>query len=90
MNENLEMRVYPFEEEGTSQFNLYDDDGETLDYCNESEGKFDLQTIQLSCNTHQIHIETYIIAGTSKKIQWRFRQMKNVHMKSTKDNLINI
>jgi len=71
INGNLEIRVYPFEENGTSEFNLYDDDGETIDYDNESEGKIDLQTIRLSCNQSQIHIETFVIAGKEKKFQWR-------------------
>jgi alpha-glucosidase len=68
---NLEIRVYPFEENGVSEFNLYDDDGETMGYCNESKGIFDLQTIRLSCNQHQIRIETFVIDGEAKKIQWR-------------------
>ncbi|CAF3321911.1 unnamed protein product [Rotaria sp. Silwood1] len=72
IDEHLEIRVYPFEENGTSEFNIYDDDGETMNYYNESEGKFDLQTIRLSCNQRQIHIETFVIVGKPKAIQWRF------------------
>jgi len=72
INENLEIRVYPFEENGISEFNLYDDDGETMDYFNQSEGKFDLQTIRLSCNQQLLQIETFIIAGKARNIQWRF------------------
>ncbi|CAF3672689.1 unnamed protein product [Rotaria sordida] len=72
IEEHLEIRVYPFEEDGTSEFNLYDDDGETMNDYNESEGKFDLQTIRLSCNQRQIRIEPFVIVGKSKAIQWRF------------------
>ena len=69
---NLQVRVYPFEENGISEFNLYDDDGETMDYCNQSGGKFDLQTIRLSCNQRLICIETFVIGGKARNIQWRF------------------
>jgi len=72
INENLEIRVYPFEENGISEFNLYDDDGETMNCYNQSEGKFDLQTIRLSCNQDLIQIETFIIEGKARNIQWRF------------------
>ncbi|CAF0728099.1 unnamed protein product [Adineta steineri] len=72
MDEHLEIRVYPFEENGTSEFNIYDDDGETIDCYNELEGKFDLQTIRLTCNKKQIHIETFIIEGKDNKFTWRF------------------
>jgi alpha-glucosidase (family GH31 glycosyl hydrolase) len=69
---NFEVRVYPFEENGISEFNLYDDDEETMDYYNQSQEKFDLQTIRLSCHEHLIHIETFVIEGKAKNIQWRF------------------
>ncbi|CAF3604048.1 unnamed protein product [Adineta steineri] len=72
MDEHLEIRVYPFEENGTSEFNVYDDDGETVDCYNELEGKFDLQTIRLTCNKKQIHIETFVIEGKDNKFTWRF------------------
>lgn len=68
----LEIRVYPFRHNGTSEFNLYDDDGETMHYCQEVEEKFDLQTIRVSSNEHQIQIETFVITGKPKRIQWRF------------------
>jgi alpha-glucosidase len=71
-NGYLEVRVYPFEANGISEFNLYDDDGETMDYFNHSECKFDLQTIRLSSNQDLIHIETFVIEGKARQIQWRF------------------
>lgn len=72
IEDRLEMRVYPFIENGTSEFNLYDDDGETNHYDNDSEGKVDLRTIRLSCNQLQIQIETFVIVGKGKSIYWRF------------------
>ena len=71
-DQDLEMRVYPFKENGTSEFNLYDDDGETMDYFDQSNGKCDLQTIRLHCNSHLIHIDSFVIQGKAKNIQWRF------------------
>ncbi|CAF3325398.1 unnamed protein product [Rotaria socialis] len=71
-DEHFEIRIYPFQENGTSEFNLYDDDGETMDYFNESGGKVDLRAIRLSCNQQQIHIDTFVIVGKPKFVQWRF------------------
>ena len=71
-DKHFEVRVYPFEENGMSEFNVYDDDGETTNYYDQSSGKFDLQTIRLHCDQHLIHIETFVIEGKAKKIQWRF------------------
>lgn len=71
-DEQLEMRVYPFESTGNSEWSLYDDDGETMDYCNESKVKFDLQTVRLACEPDHIHLQTFLIEGNEKPLQWRF------------------
>ncbi|CAM4769936.1 unnamed protein product [Rotaria magnacalcarata] len=71
-DERLEIRIYPFQENGTSEFNLYDDDGETMDYYNESGERVDLRAIRLSCSKQQIHIDTFVIVGNPKFAQWRF------------------
>ena len=76
LDQSIQMRVYPFVADGSSEFNLYDDDGETMAY-GELEGIFDLQTIRLSCNSSQIRIETYTIEGKAKHIQWRFPVNEN-------------
>lgn len=80
INGKLEIRIYPFISNGISEFNLYDDDGETMDYFDQSDGKFDLQTIHLACNQQLIHIQIFIIEGNMKDIHWRFP----VHEKRTR------
>ncbi|CAF1275768.1 unnamed protein product [Adineta ricciae] len=71
-DDGVEIRVYPFERTGTSEFNLYDDDGETMDCYDESQGRFDLQTIRLLCNENHIQIDTFVIEGKETTLQWRF------------------
>ncbi|UJR33831.1 hypothetical protein I4U23_021255 [Adineta vaga] len=72
MDDHFEVRIYPFEKTGISELNFYDDDGESMDCYDELEGKFDLETIRLSCNQDHIQIETFVIEGKERNFQWRF------------------
>ena len=74
MDGALEVRVYPFLESGSSEFDLYDDDGElSVVTCDRSKRMCHLQRIRLACDPYQVRVETSLLEGRNKwNIRWRF------------------